>query len=52
MSIEHTARTGADKGYTMFVPGGLLLDDERRLAQRVDQLRAAERLDGDAAPAR
>ena len=28
-------------------PGGLLLDDERRLAQRVDQLRAPERVDGD-----
>ena len=27
--------------------GGRLLDDERRLAQRVDQLRAPERLDGD-----
>ena len=47
MSIEHTARTGADKGFFDGRAGGRLLDDERRLAQRVDQLRAAERLDGD-----
>ena len=47
MSIEHTARTGADKGYFMIVPGGLLLDDERGMAQRLDQFRPAERLGGD-----
>ena len=47
MSIEHTSRTGADKGFVMVVPGGRLLDDERRLAQRVDQLRAPERLHRD-----
>ena len=47
MSIEHTSRTGADKGYAMVVPGGRVLDDERRLAQRVDQLRPPERVDGD-----
>ncbi len=43
MSVEHTARTGADKGYFMIVPGRLLLDHERRLAQRLDQLCDAER---------
>ena len=47
MSIEHTSRTGADKGYCDGRPGGRVLDDERRVAQRVDQLRAPERLDGD-----
>jgi len=47
MSIEHTARSGADKGYFMFVPDDCCPDDERRLAQRIDQLRTAERLDGD-----
>ena len=39
----HRRRQGLRHGR----PGGLLLDDERRLAQRVDQLRAAERVDGD-----
>ena len=33
MSIEHTARTGADKGYVIDHARGLLRDDERRLAQ-------------------
>ena len=47
MSIEHTARTGRGQGLLHARPRGLLLDDERRLAQRVDQLRPAERLDGD-----
>jgi hypothetical protein len=40
MSIEHTSRTGADKGLLHGRARGRLLDDERRLAQRVDQLRA------------
>ena len=43
MSVEHTARTGADKGYLIVAAGGRLLDHERRLAQRLDQLRPAER---------
>ena len=37
MSVEHTARTGADKGLLHDRSGGRLLDDECRLAQRVDQ---------------
>ena len=44
MSIEHTARTGADKGYIDDRARGLLLDHERRLAPRLDQLRPAERV--------
>ncbi|MEN3312487.1 MAG: gluconolactonase [Actinomycetota bacterium] len=47
MSIEHTARSGADRGLLHVRVRGLLLDDERRLAQRIDQLRTAERLDSD-----
>ena len=42
MSIEHTARTGADKGYIVVVPEDCCFDHERRVAQRVDQLRHAE----------
>ena len=34
MSVEHTSRTGADKGYS-WCAGGLLLDDECRMAQRL-----------------
>ena len=41
--VAHRRRQGLLHGR----PGGRLLDDERRVAQRVDQLRAAERLDGD-----
>ena len=44
MSIEHTARTGADKGFFIVVPGGRVLHDECRLARRLDQPRAPERL--------
>ena len=47
MSVEHTARTGADKGYYMVVPEDGCSTTERRVAQRLDQLRAAERLDRD-----
>ena len=47
MSIEHTARTGADKGYFRRPARGLLFDDERRMAQGLDRLRDAERRDRD-----
>ena len=47
MSIEHTSRTGRRQGLLHGRARGRLLDDERRLAQRVDQLRAPERLDRD-----
>jgi len=39
MSIEHTARTGADKGYFMIVPEDCCSNHERRVAQRIDQFR-------------
>ena len=42
MSIEHTARTGADKGYFIDRAGGLLLDDERGMASRLHRLRDAK----------
>ncbi len=42
MSVEHTARTARRQGLFRRAAGGLLLDHERRLAQRGDQLRAAE----------
>ena len=44
MSIEHTSRTGADKGYYMVVPEDACSTMKRRLAQRIHQLRPAERL--------
>ena len=47
MSIEHTARTGADKGYVVDHARGLLRDDERRMAQGLDRIRDAERRRGD-----
>ena len=46
MSIEHTSQDGRRQGLLHGRPRGRLLDDERRLAQRLHQLRAAERLDG------
>ena len=43
MSVEHTAQNRRRQGLFHDRAGGLLFDDERRLAQRLDQLRAAER---------
>ena len=45
MSIEHTSRTGRGQGLLHGRARGRVLHDERRLAQRLDQLRAPERLD-------
>ena len=47
MSIEHTSRTRRRHGLLDGRARGRLLDDERRLAPGVDQLRAPERLPGD-----
>ena len=44
MSIEHTARTGADKGYFMVVPEDCCSTMNADWHNAVDQLRAAERL--------
>ena len=47
MSIEHTVAHRRRQGLHDGRARGRVLDDERRLAQRVDQLRAPERLHGD-----
>ena len=45
MSIEHTSRTGRGQRLLHGRARGRVLDHECRLAQRLDQLRAPERLD-------
>ena len=42
MSVEHTARTGADKGYFMMVPEDCCSTMNAGVAQRLDRLRDAE----------
>ena len=47
MSVEHTARTGADKGYFMIVPEDCCSTMNADWHTRLGQLRAAERFCGD-----
>ena len=47
MSIEHTARTGADKGYYMVVPEDCCSTMNAEWHTRLGELRAAERGRGD-----
>ena len=52
MSVEHTARTGRRQRLLYVRSRGLLLDDERRVAARFDQLRPAKRVGRDKLPTR